>query len=104
MSTPIRRICSVCCANASSGQATAEPAITLTKSRRCIASPTLRKGIVPTATTTLEGLDTTRLMSALGQKQTCAVQQAMSALPPIAIGKADIRCLERDVLQYSRQP
>ena len=33
-------------------------------------------------------------MSALGQKQTCAVHQPMSALPPIATAKADIdRCL-----------
>jgi len=31
-----------------------------------------------------------RLMSALGQKQTCAVHQPMSALPPIATAKADI--------------
>ena len=30
-------------------------------------------------------------MSALGQKRTCAVQQAMSALPPIATAKADFR-------------
>ena len=29
-------------------------------------------------------------MSALGQKQTHAVQQRMSALPPIATAKADI--------------
>ena len=29
-------------------------------------------------------------MSALGHKQTCAVQEAMSALPPIATAKADI--------------
>src|SRR5215470_7575549 len=29
-------------------------------------------------------------MSALGQKQTCAAQEAMSALPPIATAKADI--------------
>jgi len=29
-------------------------------------------------------------MSALGQKQTYAVQQAMSALPPIATAKADM--------------
>src|SRR5262249_22498222 len=31
-----------------------------------------------------------RAMSALGQKRTCAVQKGMSALPPIATGKADI--------------
>jgi hypothetical protein len=30
-------------------------------------------------------------MSALGQKRTYAPQQAMSALPPIATAKADIR-------------
>ena len=29
-------------------------------------------------------------MSALGQKQTCALHQPMSALPPIATAKADI--------------
>jgi len=32
-------------------------------------------------------------MSALGQKQTCAMQNVMSALPPIATAKADIRQL-----------
>jgi len=32
-----------------------------------------------------------RLMSVLGQKQTCAVQKGMSALPPLATAKADIR-------------
>ena len=33
-------------------------------------------------------------MSALGQKQTFAAQEAMSALPPIATAKADIdQCL-----------
>ena len=30
-------------------------------------------------------------MSALGQKQTCAAQKGMSALPPIATAKADFR-------------
>ena len=30
-------------------------------------------------------------MSALGQKQTCAAQKVMSALPPIATAKADFR-------------
>src|SRR5262245_14535664 len=32
-----------------------------------------------------------RPMSALGQKQTCTMRKAMSALPPIATAKADIR-------------
>jgi hypothetical protein len=30
-------------------------------------------------------------MSALGHKQTCATQQPMSAFPPIATAKADIK-------------
>ena len=34
------------------------------------------------------------LMSALGQKQTCAAQKGMSALPPKATAKADIDGLE----------
>src|SRR5262245_24032342 len=38
-------------------------------------------------------------MSALGQKQTCAVHQPMSALPLIATAKADIQ-----VWQWRRQP
>jgi hypothetical protein len=39
------------------------------------------------------GLSPRVAMSALGQKQTCAVQKGMSALPPIATAKADIRSL-----------
>src|SRR5262249_54923696 len=37
MSTPTRRICSFCCARAASGQAMADPAIPLMRSRRRIA-------------------------------------------------------------------
>src|SRR5262245_233976 len=40
-------------------------------------------------------------MSALGQKQTHAVQQRMSALPPIATAKADIR--KRSCLLYPQK-
>src|SRR5262249_54705657 len=40
-------------------------------------------------------------MSALGQKQTYAVQIAMSALPPIATAKADIR--KRSCLLYPQK-
>ena len=36
-------------------------------------------------------------MSALGQKQTYAVQKALSALPPIATAKADICAAKRHV-------
>jgi hypothetical protein len=40
-------------------------------------------------------------MSALGQKQTYAVQNGMSALPPIATAKADI--CPRSCLLYPRK-
>ena len=40
-------------------------------------------------------------MSALGQKQTYAPQQAMSALPPIATAKADFRT--RSCLLYPQK-
>src|SRR5262249_45397674 len=40
-------------------------------------------------------------MSALGQKQTCALQKRKSALPPIATAKADIR--KRSCLLYPRK-
>jgi len=46
-----------------------------------------RQVIVPASTCALEGLP----MSALGQKPTYALQQAMSALHPIATAKADFR-------------
>ena len=42
-----------------------------------------------------------RAMSALGQKQTYAMQYAMSALPPIATAKADFRT--RSCLLYPRK-
>src|SRR5215471_2754164 len=38
-----------------------------------------------------KGAITPLTMSALGQKRTCAVQNAMSALPPIATAKANFR-------------
>jgi hypothetical protein len=37
-------------------------------------------------------------MSALGHKQTCAPQKAMSALPPIATKKADMRAAKEALL------
>jgi len=40
-------------------------------------------------------------MSALGHKQTYAVQNGMSALPPIATAKADIR--KQSCLLYARK-
>ena len=68
--------------------------MTLMKSRRLIASPRLRTGIVRNYTSTLAEAPGGRLadpMSALGQKQTYAVQQPTPALLPIATAKADIR-------------
>src|SRR5215472_3748046 len=40
-------------------------------------------------------------MSALGQKQTCALQKAMSALPPIATAKAEFP--QKSCLLYLRK-
>ena len=45
-------------------------------------------------------------MSALGQKQTYAVQKGMSALPPIATAKADINrhicaCISPLIYEYT---
>ena len=41
-------------------------------------------------------------MSALGQKRTYAVQNGMSALPPIATAKADIESWQRFSLSVSK--
>jgi len=55
-------------------------------SRRLIASPEAHaKGIVAIQMMVVKGSP----MSALGHKQTYAVQNGMSALPPIATAKAD---------------
>src|SRR5262245_24508971 len=45
--------------------------------------------------------DERRLMSALGQKRTCALQNVMSALHPIATAKAKIR--KRPCLLYPQK-
>jgi len=49
----------------------------------------------------MESPGVTPVESALGQKQTYALQQAMSALPPIATAKADSRT--RSCPLYSRK-
>jgi hypothetical protein len=52
----------------------------------------------------MQGLKASTLrppMSALGQKQTCAMQKGMSALPPIATTKANFRT--RSCLLYPRK-
>ena len=40
-------------------------------------------------------------MSALGQKQTCAAQKVMSALPLIATAKADIKAGARGLVSHA---
>ena len=57
--------------------------------------------MVATLARTQEGLDGRDTMSALGHKRTCALQQAMSALPPIATAKANSR--KRSCLLYPRK-
>ena len=42
-----------------------------------------------------------RVMSLMGHKQTCALQKAISTLPPNSTAKADIR--ERSCLLYPRE-
>jgi hypothetical protein len=81
------RIRSPCCASAASGNAAAPPR-SVTNSRRLIAAPRglpSRESYLVLSTVTRKfGLNTALWMSALGQKQTFAVQNAMSALPPKA--------------------
>src|SRR5262249_25820645 len=61
------------------------------KSRRLMAAPRLRTGHRTNPQPCSErGKAGGTTMSALGQKQTYALQKAMSALPPIATMKADI--------------
>jgi hypothetical protein len=61
-------------------------------SRRRIASPKVRDKSSYRATPMRAHKITIKrqAISALGQKQTCALQKAMSALPPKATAKADI--------------
>ena len=77
-----------CCARAENGQAAAAPPRSVMKSRRLIAAPEASGQAIVSALKQSAGRG---CMSALGQKQTCALQQAMSALHPIATAKADSR-------------
>src|SRR5262245_32504136 len=62
----------------------AEPATTLMKSRRRTRPSSERLRTTPV----FKAYQIRAAMSALGQKQTCAVQTGMSALPPIATSNA----------------
>src|SRR5215510_5241582 len=82
---PTRRTRSDCCARAASGQAAATPPRRVMTSRRRIATPeTEERAIVTIKSIAQEGV----MMSALGQKQTCAVHSPVSALPPNATSNA----------------
>src|SRR5262249_41349306 len=77
------------CARAENGQAAVAPPSNLMNSRRLIATPDAQDAAwYRVKRDSLRDVS----MSALGHKQTYAVQNAMSALHPIATGKADIRC------------
>src|SRR6516225_4753596 len=93
ISTPMRRMCSPCCASAESGHAVAEPTIPLMKSRRRIAflkaqdCADLRCNYSRDLTTaewgsgvSLHGSNLEPLMCASGQKQTFKRLRLMSAL------------------------
>ena len=70
-----------CCARAASGYAAAPPPITLMKSRRLMAASRLRNRHRTNLQLCSERAKAGgELMSALGHKQTCAVQIAMSAM------------------------
>src|SRR5262245_34389878 len=73
-----------CCARAVSGQAATPPRSAM-NSRRLITDPEVSGRYWHNLA------HQKRPMSALGQKQTYALQQGMSALPPKATAKADIR-------------
>src|SRR5262245_44992848 len=86
-----------CCARAASGQAAAEAVIALMKSRRRTRPSSERLRTTPV----LKAYQIRLAMSALGHKRTYAVQKGMSALPPIATMKADIR--KRSCLLYPQK-
>src|SRR5262249_59186246 len=78
-----------CCAVAASGKAAAEPAIILMNSRRLIAVPASSGA----SSYLLRPANRKGAMSALGQKQTGALQKSMSALPQ----KADMSSAQAHV-------
>src|SRR5262245_20471525 len=83
------------CARTENGQIAVAPPSNLMNSRRLIATPDAQDAAwYRVKRDSLRDVS----MSALGQKQTHAVQQRMSGLPPIATGKADIR--KRPCLLY----
>src|SRR5262249_52922906 len=75
-----------CCARVARGHATAAPRSVMNSRRLIVAPEAYGEHRINHICTEEE----VHWMSALGHKRTCAVHQAMSALPPIATAKADI--------------
>src|SRR5262245_19914319 len=95
--TPTRRIRSVCCARATTGQMTAEPTIKDTKSRRLIAFPGLSTSYRNGKTKWPGGVLNVRF----GSKADMCSALAHVRLPPIATAIADSR--KRSCLFYPRK-
>ena len=80
----MRRMRSPCCARAASGHVAATPPSSMMNSRRCKYPPHNSLALCDWAARVKQRASEIRLMSALGQKRTYAVQNGMSALPPKA--------------------
>src|SRR5262245_58221671 len=87
---PIRRDLSACCASAASGDVTTAADRRVRNCRRLMRAPEAK--VKSSKSPTGAGRAEQGAMSAMGQKQTYAVQKGMSALPPKATTKADISC------------
>src|SRR5262245_25647118 len=85
-----------CCPTAVSGQATTLLSKVM-NSRRFIVTLDVQDEHSIGSNWHVERVHGRRVMSALGQKRTCAVQNVMSALPQIATAKADIAQLAKRV-------
>jgi hypothetical protein len=88
MSTPTRRIRSVCCARAGIGHATAEQAIPLMKSRRRIASPDVQEGYRTNRRQHSEGVGATLADVRFGSKADICTAVGHVCFTP----ESDIKC------------
>src|SRR5262245_22875521 len=86
-----------CCARVARGHATAAPRSVMNSRRLIVAPEAYGEHRINHICTEEE----VHWMSALGQKQTCASQNVVSALPRIAAAKADSR--KRSCPLYSRK-
>src|SRR5262245_432329 len=103
-SMPTRQTLPVCCASAPRGHASAVPPRNVMSSRRLIVvAPKSRHVMVATGFGARKGYGTF-IMAALGQKPTYALQQATSALHPIASAKADMKFPNRKFCRSVLRP